>query len=65
MAKTKNIKNAPKVNSNDELLSYPVKKAVINFGDQILELSVNPEELTGEFVLTIGENTYTLSGTFA
>ena len=64
MAKAKNIKNAPNVNS-EELLSYPVKKAVINFGDQVLELSVNPTELTGEFVLTIGENTYTLSGTFA
>lgn len=65
MAKTKNTRNAPKVNSNDEVLSYQVKKAVINFGDQVLELSVDPEELTGEFVLTIGEHTYTLSGTFA
>lgn len=64
MAKAKNIKNAARENSN-EVLSYTVKKAVINFGDQVLELSVDPEELTGEFVLTIGENRYTLSGTFA
>lgn len=64
MARVKNVKNAPEVNLN-EVLSYQVKKAVINFGDQVLELSVNPTELTGEFVLTIGENTYTLSGTFA
>lgn len=63
MAKTKTIKNAPKVNPN-EVLSYSVKKAVINFGDQVLELSVDPSGLTGEFVLTIGENKYTLSGTF-
>lgn len=64
MAKTKTVKNAPKVNDN-EILSFPVKKAVINFGDQVLELTVDPSELTGEFVLTIGENKYTLSGTFA
>ena len=64
MSKTKTVKNAPKVNDN-EILSFPVKKAVINFGDQVLELSVDPEGLTGEFVLTIGENRYTLSGTFA
>ena len=64
MAKTKTVKNAPNVNDND-ILSFPVKKAVINFGDQVLELTVDPSELTGEFVLTIGENTYTLSGTFA
>lgn len=64
MAKVKSIRNAPRENS-DEVLSHPVKKAVINFGDQVLELSVDPSELTGEFVLTIGENRYTLSGMFA